>query len=148
MATSLVGNPPESGTKTAFNNRWNMTTDNNGNEQDGWTIVKDMVRNNFPIWGCFTGGDARRSERRVAGHTSEGQRSSAPVKRAKIGKLFLTMSLLRHCDLQGKALLAVRQLDLIQVDGSNGVAVNHIAFAEFESACIHDISALLADKHA
>ena len=35
----------------------------------------------------------RRSERRVAGHTSEGQRSSAPVKRAKIGKLFLTMSL-------------------------------------------------------
>ncbi len=41
----------------------------------------DMVRNNFPIWECITGGDAR-----------EGNAASAPVKRAKIGKLFLTMS--------------------------------------------------------
>jgi len=68
--------------------------------------VKDMVRNNFPISECFTGWYSRgfvghgetgnswstapRLRNGIA--LNEGQRSIAPAKRVKIGKLFLTMS--------------------------------------------------------
>jgi len=45
-----------------------------------------------PASPCRMNSPLHRPERRVASHTSEGQRSSAPVKRAQIGKLFLTMS--------------------------------------------------------
>lgn len=39
MATSLIGNLSESGTKTAFNNSRNMTTDNNGNNKAGGRLL-------------------------------------------------------------------------------------------------------------
>jgi len=40
-----------------------------------------MGPRNFPFWGCRAGCDARRPERRVASHTSEEQRRSAPAMR-------------------------------------------------------------------
>ena len=52
-----------------------------------------MARNNFPFCGRRAGCDARRSERRVASHTSEEQRRSAPALRPQNGKLFWAMSL-------------------------------------------------------
>lgn len=42
-----------------------------------------------------TGCDARRDERRVAGHTNEEQRSSAPVCAAKMGYLFTEITLIQ-----------------------------------------------------
>jgi len=55
-----------------------------------------MARNNFPFWGRRAGCDAMRSERRVASHTNEEQRRSAPALRPQNGKLFWAMSSPRH----------------------------------------------------
>jgi hypothetical protein len=49
---------------------------------------KVIFVNKYPMIVVQTGCDARRDECRVAGHTNEEQRGSAPVCAAKMGYLF------------------------------------------------------------
>ena len=59
--------------------------------------VPDALREveivNIPFLGALAGCSARRSERRVASHTSEGQRCNAPVSAAMNGILAFSASL-------------------------------------------------------
>ena len=48
---------------------------------------------NIPFLGALAGCSARRSERRVASHTSEEQRRNAPARAAKNGILVFSASL-------------------------------------------------------
>ena len=50
----------------------------------------------IPFLGALAGGSARRSERRVASHTSEEQRRNAPARAAKNGILAFSASLSRQ----------------------------------------------------
>ena len=52
---------------------------------------------NIPFLGALAGCSARRSERRVASHTSEEQRRNAPGSAAKNGILAFSSSLSVHC---------------------------------------------------
>ena len=56
---------------------------------------------NIPVLGALAGCSARRSERRVASHTSEEQRRNAPGSAAKNGILAFSASLITlgeaHC---------------------------------------------------
>ena len=51
---------------------------------------------NISFWGALAGCSARRSERRVASHTSEEQRRNAPGSAAKNGILAFSASLSSH----------------------------------------------------
>ena len=51
---------------------------------------------NIPFLGPLAGCSARRSERRVASHTSEEQRRNAPGSAAKNGILAFSASLSHH----------------------------------------------------
>ena len=58
-----------------------------------------ISRNEYPISVVRAGCDARRDECRLASHTNEEQRSSAPGRAAKMGYSFLEITLrLEHAD--------------------------------------------------
>ena len=51
----------------------------------GNTALREAEMVNIPFLGALAGCSARRSERRVASHTSEEQRRNAPARAAKMG---------------------------------------------------------------
>ena len=55
--------------------------------------LREAEKANIPFLSALAGCSARRSERRVASHTSEEQRRNAPVSAAKNGILAFSASL-------------------------------------------------------
>ena len=60
---------------------------------DPYGIRNPGARSDIPFLGALAGCSARRSERRVASHTSEEQRRNAPARAAKNGILAFSASL-------------------------------------------------------
>ena len=71
---------------------------------------------NIPFLGALAGCSARRSERRVASHTSEEQRRNAPARAAKNGILAFSASLRVRRRLRG----LLRGLDNFEFQDQSG----------------------------